>query len=60
MVEAAVYIGIDVAKAQLDLAIHASDHVWRVANDADGIAATVCRLGEPGAGEDRAGSHRRL
>jgi transposase len=46
MVEAAVYIGIDVAKAQLDLAIHASDHVWRVANDADGIAATVCRLGE--------------
>jgi transposase len=40
----ACYVGIDVAKAHLDLAVHGHGQPWRVANDAAGIAATVQRL----------------
>src|SRR5437660_4679260 len=40
----ACYVGIDVAKAHLDLAVHGQGKPWRVANDADGIAATVRQL----------------
>ncbi len=40
----ACYVGIDVAKRHLDLAIHGPEQPWRVANDAAGIAATVRRL----------------
>ncbi len=41
----ACYVGIDVAKAHLDLAVHGpGQQPWRVANDAAGIAATVQRL----------------
>jgi transposase len=40
------WIGIDVAKAWLDVASSASDRGWRVANDTDGIAALVADLRE--------------
>jgi transposase len=38
------YVGIDVAKAHLDLAVHQQGKPWRVANNSAGIAATVTRL----------------
>ena len=38
------WIGIDVAKAWLDVASSAGDRGWRVANDAAGIAALVTEL----------------
>ncbi len=38
------YIGIDVAKARLDVAVRPSGDRWHVANDADGVAALVTRL----------------
>jgi transposase len=38
------WIGIDVAKAWLDVASSADDRGWRVANDAAGIAALVTEL----------------
>jgi len=40
------YIGIDVAKAHLDLAVHLSGEPWRVANDEAGISAIVTHLRE--------------
>jgi len=40
------YIGIDVAKAHLDLAVHLSGDAWRVTNDYAGINAIVTRLRE--------------
>jgi len=40
------YIGIDIAKAYLDLAEHLSGEPWRVANDEAGIRAIVTRLRE--------------
>ena len=40
------YIGIDVAKAHLDLAAHLSGDAWRVTNDYAGINAIVTRLRE--------------
>jgi transposase len=46
IVQAPAYIGVDVAKAHLDLAIHDRDAGWRVPNDAAGILATVARLRE--------------
>jgi len=41
MTEAALWIGIDVAKAWLDVADAGTERPWRVANDATGIAAVV-------------------
>lgn len=38
------YIGIDVAKAHLDLAVHLSGDPWRVSNDEAGISAIVTHL----------------
>jgi len=40
------YIGIDIAKAHLDLAVHLSGEPWRVTNDDAGISATVTHLRE--------------
>lgn len=40
----AVFIGIDVAKAQLDLAVRPSQEHWTIANDPAGIAALVPQL----------------
>lgn len=39
-----VYVGIDVAKAHLDVARHDDDEVWRVSNDEEGIQELVDRL----------------
>ena len=40
------YIGIDVAKARLDVATRPGGDRWHVANDADGVATLVTRLHE--------------
>lgn len=39
-----VYVGIDVAKAHLDVAVRPDGDAWQVVNDATGIAALVARL----------------
>jgi transposase len=38
------FVGIDVAKAQLDMALRPTGERWAVANDDAGIAALVARL----------------
>ncbi len=42
------YVGIDVAKAVLDVAVRPSGETWRVANDDVGISELVHRLGALG------------
>ncbi len=44
MTEGSVFIGIDVAKARLDVAVRPDGDTWQAANDANGIAALVARL----------------
>lgn len=39
-----VYVGIDVSKAWLDVALWGSDTVWRVANDEAGVAEIIARV----------------
>ena len=46
MAQAAVYVGIDVAKDRLDVSIGAAGAVWQVGNDAAGIGALRERLAE--------------
>jgi transposase len=41
-----VFVGIDVAKAQLDIALRPTGERWAVTNDDTGIAALVTRLQE--------------
>src|SRR5262249_61394537 len=38
------FVGIDVAKAQLDIAVRPSDARWQIPNDPEGYAALVERL----------------
>jgi transposase len=38
------FVGIDVAKAQLDIALRPTGERWAVANDDTGMAALVARL----------------
>ena len=40
------YIGIDVAKAHLDIAVHRSGEVWQVAHDTQGVNNLVAQLAE--------------
>ena len=42
----AVYVGIDIAKAHVDVMVRPSGQRWRAAQDADGMRETVCRLQE--------------
>ena len=44
MVDVPCFVGIDVAKAQLDIALRPSGERWAVPNDADGVATLVERL----------------
>lgn len=44
MTEGPVFIGIDVAKARLDVAVRPEGDTWQAANDANGIAELVARL----------------
>lgn len=44
MAEPSVFVGIDVSKAVLDVAVHESPEVWSVANDEAGVADLVRRL----------------
>lgn len=44
MTDGSVFIGIDVAKAHLDVAVRPDDDTWQAANDASGIAALVAHL----------------
>lgn len=39
-----LYVGIDVAKAHLDVAVRSTGEPWRVANDAGGLDQVVTRL----------------
>lgn len=41
---AEIFIGIDVSKEHLDLAVHAPAHTWRMENHAGGIAALVTQV----------------
>jgi transposase len=43
---AEVYVGIDVAKTHLDVAVRPTGEQWRVPNDDDGINGLVSRLGD--------------
>lgn len=42
--ESAVYVGLDVSKAHLDVAVHPSEEAFRVSHDEAGIAALVTRV----------------
>ena len=47
MVETATqYVGIDVAKAHLDIAVHPSGEVWQVSHDTPGIKGLLSQLAE--------------
>ena len=39
-----IFVGIDVAKAQLDIALRPTSERWAVPNDEPGIATLVSRL----------------
>ena len=41
---APVFVGVDVSKLMLDVAVHPTGAVWRVANDTAGIADLVAQL----------------
>ena len=45
MVPSPLFVGIDVAKATLDIAVRPTAETWRAPNDAPGIDALVTRLG---------------
>jgi transposase len=44
MVDVPCFVGIDVAKAQLDIAVRPAGERWAVPNDADGVVTLVDRL----------------
>ena len=44
MEKEAIYVGIDVAKAQLDVAVRPTDDRWVVPNDGAGIRHLMFRL----------------
>ena len=44
MVDVPCFVGIDVAKAQLDVAVRPSGERWAVPNDAGGVVTLVERL----------------
>jgi len=46
MPEDKVYVGIDVAKASMDVAVHQSQQRWSFSNDDEGISKAVCCLRE--------------
>jgi transposase len=41
---AGIFVGIDVSKVWLDIAVHESEMNWRAGNDGKGIAGLVKRL----------------
>lgn len=55
MTSAAILVGMDVAKAELEVALRPSAAQWVVPNDARGIATLVARL-RTGPRVDRSGS----
>ena len=44
MEQEAIYVGVDVAKAQVDVAVRPTDNGWVVANDGAGLGQLVSRL----------------
>jgi transposase len=46
--EAGIFVGIDVSKAWLDVAVHEQEPVWRTGNDDPGIAHLVVQLSQLG------------
>ena len=59
MEEDKVYVGIDVSKAWLDIALHPGQESWRVENTQKGIRKLVERFQSMPI-EHRGGSHRRI
>src|SRR2546422_636201 len=49
MLAPTVFVGVDVAKATLDVAVRPTSERWSVANDEPGIQSLVARLRPPGA-----------
>jgi transposase len=45
MIPPPLFVGIDVAKATLDIAVRPTAETWSVPNEATGIDALVARLG---------------
>ncbi len=41
MIEEAVYVGVDVAKSALDVAVTDSGETWQLVNDDEGISQAV-------------------
>ena len=60
MSQTATFVGIDVSKAHLDVAVRPAGAAFRVANDPAGLAELVARLKPLGPGPGRPGGHRRL
>ena len=56
MTAPACFVGIDVAKATLDVAVRPAGEPWSAANDEAGIARAGAAAAAAGAGADRAGS----
>ncbi len=44
--EAEIFVGIDVSKAWLDIAVHEQEKYWRAGNNDQGIAGLVVELKE--------------
>ena len=44
MKEGAIYVGIDVAKANIDIAVRPTGTVWQVSHDVSGIGDLVSQL----------------
>jgi hypothetical protein len=45
MTEEAVYVGVDIAKSTMDVALCSTEEVQQFASDEDGISSTVHYLG---------------
>ena len=58
MAEENVYVGIDVSKAWLDIAVEPGEELWRTENSELGIAKLVKRLAVLRAELHRGRSHR--
>ena len=56
---APVTVGIDVAKARLDVAVRPAGEPWQAPNDEAGVAALVARLAAAGPRAGGPGGHRR-
>ena len=59
MKQEAVYVGIDVSKSCVDVAVRPTDQTWTISNDEPGIQELVSRLKNPGPRHSGAGCQGR-